>query len=69
MQATDKSTQKTAPFRADQVGSLLRSEAIKNARLQRAADEITAEQLRERNWTASCNRWRIPQSMVAFRFP
>ncbi|UPO88625.1 5-methyltetrahydropteroyltriglutamate--homocysteine S-methyltransferase [Niallia sp. Man26] len=47
MQTIDKSTQKKAPFRADQVGSLLRSEAIKQARLQRAADEITAEQLRE----------------------
>jgi len=47
MQAIDKSTQKTAPFRADQVGSLLRSEAIKNARLKKAADEITTEQLRE----------------------
>ncbi|WP_077211757.1 5-methyltetrahydropteroyltriglutamate--homocysteine S-methyltransferase [Bacillus dakarensis] len=35
-----------APFRADQVGSLLRSEEIKKARIQRSAGEITAEQLR-----------------------
>ena len=34
-------------YRADQVGSLLRSETIKNARLQRIAGDITSEQLRE----------------------
>ena len=34
------------PFRADQVGSLLRSESIKKARLQKAAGIITGEQLR-----------------------
>ncbi|MGG5254120.1 5-methyltetrahydropteroyltriglutamate--homocysteine S-methyltransferase [Neobacillus sp. SM06] len=34
-------------FHADQVGSLLRSEAIKQARLQKAAGEITNEQLRQ----------------------
>ena len=34
------------PFRADQVGSLLRSEAVKRARAQKAAGEISAEQLR-----------------------
>jgi methionine synthase II (cobalamin-independent) len=34
------------PFRADQVGSLLRSERLKKARLQKAAGNITAEQLR-----------------------
>src|SRR5665213_1464313 len=33
------------PFRADQVGSLLRSPALKAARARRAADEITREQL------------------------
>ncbi|AOC92970.1 5-methyltetrahydropteroyltriglutamate--homocysteine S-methyltransferase [Bacillus amyloliquefaciens] len=38
---------KNPPFRADQVGSLLRPAAVKQARLQRAADEISAEQLRE----------------------
>ncbi|PLR85806.1 MULTISPECIES: 5-methyltetrahydropteroyltriglutamate--homocysteine S-methyltransferase [Bacillus] len=36
-----------APFRADHVGSLLRPDKIKNARLQRAAGEITLERLRE----------------------
>ncbi|MGN9867140.1 5-methyltetrahydropteroyltriglutamate--homocysteine S-methyltransferase [Bacillus swezeyi] len=40
-------TQKKGPYRADQVGSLLRSEPVKKARLQRAAGEMTAEQLRE----------------------
>lgn len=35
-----------APFRADQVGSLLRSEPIKKARLQKSAGIITTEQLR-----------------------
>jgi 5-methyltetrahydropteroyltriglutamate--homocysteine methyltransferase len=34
------------PFRADQVGSLLRSSALKDARAKRAAGEITAEQLK-----------------------
>ncbi|KIL45294.1 5-methyltetrahydropteroyltriglutamate--homocysteine S-methyltransferase [Jeotgalibacillus soli] len=34
-------------FRADQVGSLLRSERIKEARLKKASGTITAEQLRE----------------------
>ncbi|MBT9248396.1 5-methyltetrahydropteroyltriglutamate--homocysteine S-methyltransferase [Bacillus halotolerans] len=38
---------KKTPFRADQVGSLLRSEPVKKARLQKAAGEITAEQLRQ----------------------
>lgn len=35
------------PYRADQVGSLLRSQRIKQARLQKASGEITAEQLRQ----------------------
>ena len=39
-------SKKNPPFRADQVGSLLRT-AVKQARLQRAAGEISAEQLRE----------------------
>jgi 5-methyltetrahydropteroyltriglutamate--homocysteine methyltransferase len=34
------------PFRADQVGSLLRSAALKDARAKRASGEITAEQLK-----------------------
>lgn len=34
------------PFRADQVGSLLRTDRIKQARQQRAAGALTAEQLR-----------------------
>lgn len=37
---------KEPPFRADQVGSLLRSHRIKKARLQKSAGNITAEQLR-----------------------
>lgn len=35
-----------APFRADQVGSFLRPERLKEARLQKQNGEITAEQLR-----------------------
>ncbi len=35
------------PFRADQVGSLLRSAAIKDARIKRAAGQIDAEALAE----------------------
>ena len=39
--------QRTAPpFRADQVGSLLRPPALKEARAKRARNEITAEALR-----------------------
>ncbi|MCY8295104.1 5-methyltetrahydropteroyltriglutamate--homocysteine methyltransferase, partial [Bacillus inaquosorum] len=46
--AEQKSLQrKKPPFRADQVGSLLRSEPVKKARLQKAAGEITVEQLRQ----------------------
>ncbi|MDV6249738.1 5-methyltetrahydropteroyltriglutamate--homocysteine S-methyltransferase [Vibrio sp. EA2] len=37
----------TTPFYADQVGSLLRSEPLKKARLQKQNNEITAEQLIE----------------------
>jgi 5-methyltetrahydropteroyltriglutamate--homocysteine methyltransferase len=36
----------TPPFRADHVGSLLRSPALKEARAKRAAGEITAHQLK-----------------------
>lgn len=35
-----------APFRADIVGSFLRPDTIKQARLQFACGEITAQQLR-----------------------
>ena len=46
--AEQKSLQrKKPPFRADQVGSLLRSEPVKKARLQKAAGDMTAEQLRQ----------------------
>ncbi|RJS50822.1 5-methyltetrahydropteroyltriglutamate--homocysteine methyltransferase [Bacillus subtilis] len=46
--AEQKSLQrKKPPFRAEQVGSLLRSEPVKKARLQKAAGDITAEQLRQ----------------------
>ncbi|XJZ25682.1 5-methyltetrahydropteroyltriglutamate--homocysteine S-methyltransferase [Bacillota bacterium Lsc_1132] len=41
------SQKKKSFFRADQVGSLLRSEAIKQARLQKNAGEISSEQLRQ----------------------
>ena len=34
------------PFRADHVGSLLRSSALKDARARREKNEITAEQLK-----------------------
>src|SRR5262245_2256154 len=34
------------PYRADHVGSLLRSAALKEARAKRAAGEITADQLK-----------------------
>ncbi|WP_458120821.1 5-methyltetrahydropteroyltriglutamate--homocysteine S-methyltransferase [Paenibacillus sp. Z6-24] len=37
----------TAPFRADHVGSLLRTDKIKQARLQQSSGAITAEQLRQ----------------------
>ncbi len=37
----------TPPFRADQVGSLLRSPAIQDARAKREAGEIDADRLRE----------------------
>ncbi|WEG11810.1 5-methyltetrahydropteroyltriglutamate--homocysteine S-methyltransferase [Pullulanibacillus sp. KACC 23026] len=36
-----------APFRADQVGSLLRPQAIKEARLKKASGEISLQDLRE----------------------
>ena len=36
----------TPPFRADHVGSLLRSAALKDARAKRERNEITAEQLK-----------------------
>ncbi|MCY8120188.1 5-methyltetrahydropteroyltriglutamate--homocysteine S-methyltransferase [Bacillus spizizenii] len=44
-QKTEK--QRKAPFRADHVGSLLRSAPVKEARQKNAAGEITADQLRD----------------------
>ncbi|MCM3157304.1 5-methyltetrahydropteroyltriglutamate--homocysteine S-methyltransferase [Bacillus subtilis] len=44
-QKTEK--QRKAPFRADHVGSLLRSVPVKEARQKKAAGEMTAEQLRD----------------------
>lgn len=44
-QKTEK--QRKAPFRADHVGSLLRSVPVKQARQKKAAGEMTAEQLRD----------------------
>ncbi|MCY7979958.1 5-methyltetrahydropteroyltriglutamate--homocysteine S-methyltransferase [Bacillus inaquosorum] len=51
-QQTNAAGQKTvqqhkAPFRADHVGSLLRSAPVKEARQKKAAGEITADQLRD----------------------
>lgn len=40
-------TQLQPPFRADHVGSLLRSDAVKRARIQKASGEITADKLRD----------------------
>ncbi|MDL4843052.1 5-methyltetrahydropteroyltriglutamate--homocysteine S-methyltransferase [Aquibacillus rhizosphaerae] len=45
-QQSNKVNNKIGPFRADHVGSILRPESLKKARKQRAAGEITAEQLR-----------------------
>lgn len=42
-----QSRRATPPFRADQVGSLLRPERVKLARQQRSAGKISADQLRE----------------------
>ncbi len=39
--------QRKAPFRADHVGSLLRSATVKEARQKKAAGEMTAELLRD----------------------
>jgi 5-methyltetrahydropteroyltriglutamate--homocysteine methyltransferase len=47
MQTLNHSKKSSAVFRADQVGSLLRSDVIKKARLQRADGEISLEQLRK----------------------
>ncbi|MFC7394624.1 5-methyltetrahydropteroyltriglutamate--homocysteine S-methyltransferase [Scopulibacillus cellulosilyticus] len=44
--ASQSLDRKKPPFRADHVGSLLRTAPIKKARQQKAAGEITAEQLR-----------------------
>ncbi|AYK65818.1 5-methyltetrahydropteroyltriglutamate--homocysteine S-methyltransferase [Bacillus subtilis subsp. subtilis] len=44
-QKTEK--QRKAPFRADHVGSLLRSVPVKESRQKKAAGEMTAEQLRD----------------------
>ena len=40
-------TRTKPPFRADHVGSLLRSAAIQDARAKRESGEIDADQLRE----------------------
>ena len=44
---TTENTLKKAPFKADHVGSFLRPERLKKARLQKENGEITAEQLRK----------------------
>ncbi len=40
-------SRRVAPFRADQVGSLLRPERLREARARRAAGELSAEGLAE----------------------
>ena len=71
------------PFRADHVGSFLRTAAIKDARAKREAGQITAEQLRavedaeikkiiakqEECGLQARDRRRIPPLLVALRFP
>lgn len=47
MQTTTNSKHNSTIYRADQVGSLLRSDLIKNARSQRASGKISADQLRK----------------------
>lgn len=47
MQKQNETQQNKSIFRADQVGSLLRSDAIKEARKKRASGELSADQLRE----------------------
>ena len=44
---TTENTLKKAPFKADHVGSFLRPERLKKARLQKENGEITAEELRK----------------------
>ena len=52
-----------APFRADEVGSLLRPQRIKEARAKLEKGEITADDLRKAE-----DRRRIPPLVVALRF-
>ncbi|WP_142828495.1 5-methyltetrahydropteroyltriglutamate--homocysteine S-methyltransferase [Planococcus soli] len=47
MQTTPNSKHNSTIFRADQVGSLLRSDLLKNVRSQRASGKISADQLRK----------------------
>ena len=46
MKTLTNSKQSSTIFRADQVGSLLRSDLVKQARLQKSAGDISADQLR-----------------------
>ena len=48
---TTENTLKKAPFKADHVGSFLRPERLKKARLQKENGEITAEELRKSKTT------------------
>ena len=71
------------PFRADHVGSFLRTAPIKDARAKREKGEITAEQLKavedaeirkiiakqEECGLQARHRRRVPPLLVAFRFP
>ena len=72
----------TPPFRADHVGSLLRPQALKEARAKRDRNEITAEALaaiedreierairkQEEIGPEACDRRRIAPHLVAVRF-
>ena len=79
---TQQTTLTKAPFKADHVGSFLRPERLKQARLQKENGEITAmnyERLKTRKLEYSlkskrkqayiCYRRRIQTRLVAFRLP
>ena len=71
------------PFRADEVGSLLRSDRVKDARAKLEKGAIKADELRKIEDSEiekivhkqasvglqACDRRRVPPLLVAFRFP
>jgi 5-methyltetrahydropteroyltriglutamate--homocysteine methyltransferase len=72
----------TPPFRADHVGSLLRTAPVKEARARREKGEIGLAELKvvedreiekivseaEVGRSSGRDRWRVPPRLVAFRF-